>query len=122
MSAKPVLRRAVLDVLAEQGPSTLREISDALGRNRKTVEGCIRETRKAEPDAMHIVEWRRSLVVKGKASPVYKAGRGYDRARPVPLTKSQISKRYDERHIAARRLRQRAQRGNPVPAWLVGLM
>ncbi|MEY8688356.1 MAG: hypothetical protein AB9M53_00570 [Leptothrix sp. (in: b-proteobacteria)] len=122
MPAPPILRRLIIAVLERDGPSTLSELSVALERPYDAIEACVRTTRTNQPEVLHIAEWRRSLVIKGKPSPVYKAGKGKDAPRPERLPRIEVSRRYEQRWAHVIKLRKAAKRAKPVPAWLVGLI
>lgn len=124
MSAKPTLRNAILDLLRE-GPLTMPELASLLQRNLKTIDGCIRQTRKLQPDAMHIIDYRRhtGAVDKGLPSPVFAIGPGRDKQRPKPMSRSEVNRRYEANHSAVRRAKRRLKsETNRVPVWLQGLM
>lgn len=101
--------------LIELGPMTVRELVVEMpgwsyGRIRENLR------RAGIAGAAHICAWEQ----KGALAAVWVAGPGVNKRRPRPLTASQRSSRYYQKHAALFKLRRAERKGQQrrVPAWM----
>ena len=121
MPRPPIIRMQIVELLERDGPMTIEEIAEALGKTKESIDGILRKTMVLAPDALHIARYQPQVGRKGKASPLFAAGAGKNATRPKPQPREVVSQRYERKHYAVRRLRDNARSAAPMPLWLAVL-
>ncbi len=116
MARPATTRQAVLALLEEHGPLSIRALADMLGIERASVNSAISPAHKQK--LVHIVGWKRSIGTRGNLGAIYAIGPGQDRKRPRFDSHKQAAERYREKYREVIRRREHAQRGSPVDPWL----
>lgn len=118
MPSKATTRTAVLELLAEEGPMTAREIAEQLGVHHRAVASSIRLARETQPGQVFaIVDWRPTRGRGGAIAPVFHAVARPDAPR-LKIDPMDRRRRYNQKVAGLVRLRQRIKRGHSINPWL----
>lgn len=107
-----------MDLLIFVGPMTRLELQQMLKLSDQDVISAIRRLKEAK--RIRICKYERPDG-NGNFAPVYAEGAGADAKRPKPLTKEEVTRRYNQRHSAVISARRYAEYHKAMGPW-AGLM
>lgn len=109
MPQKPTTRNAIAELLLHEGAMSAKDIADALGKPRGTINSCLNCARRPGKRTFRVVRWERSLLIGGRLVPLYDVGSGPDVPCPPPLSKEEIQRRWRAKngHLSNMRAKQR---------------
>lgn len=118
MPIKPITRKIIENAIREHGPMKTLDIMDVTGLTRAQVNGAISYARKTYPgQVFHIFRWARQDECKGgEMAPVYGLGPKKDAKKPPRWTRTELNRRWVERHPVRVRLHDAKRSGSAQPA------
>lgn len=121
MPTVPVTREAILAAIAEDGPMTAAELTEATGKTRRAIDASINAMREHGTKFLRITSYRRQRGRGGREATVYGLGPGPDAKRPALDTPEEAKARqarYREKNRTLLRLRMHRRRRGQVNPFL----
>jgi hypothetical protein len=117
MPTVPIVRNAILNAIAMEGPMTSAELAEHLEIEKSRISGAIVIMRSYGTKFLRISSYQRQRGNGGREAPVYALGPGVDAPRPVMNSIEENRKRqarYREKHRMLIRLRTQQKRHGAV--------